>query len=174
MNILLKIFYVFFKIGAFSFGGGNAILPLIRTEVVINNNWLGAKEFADLVAISQATPGPIAINAATYVGFRVAGIWGSVMATLGVTLPTFVIMLIFTKFFLKFKDNEYVKDAFSGLIPATIGLVAAAAVLVSYDSFIDYKSIIIFVVAFIASYKYKFDPILLTIIAGVLGVIIYK
>lgn len=174
MNILLKIFYIFFKIGTFSFGGGNAILPLIRTEVVVNNHWLGAKEFADLIAISQATPGPIAINGATYVGFRVAGFWGSIVATLGVTLPTFIIMLIFTKFFLRFKENQYVKNAFSVLIPATIGLVAAAAVLVSYDSFIDYKSVVIFGAAFIASYKYEFDPILLTIIAGVLGFILYK
>ena len=174
MSILLKMFYIFLKIGTFSFGGGNAILPLIRTEVVINNHWVAAKEFADLVAISQATPGPIAINAATYVGFRVAGFWGSIVATLGLVLPTFIIMLIFTKFFLKFKDNEHVKNAFSALIPATIGLVAAAAVLVSYDSFIDYKSIIIFALAFIALYKYEFDPILLTIIAGVVGFIIYK
>ena len=174
MNILLKLFYIFLKIGTFSFGGGNAILPLIRTEVVVNNHWVSAKEFTDLIAISQATPGPIAINGATYVGFRVAGVWGSIVATLGVTIPTFIIMLIFTKFFLKFKENEYVKNAFSALVPATIGLVAAAAVLVSYDSFIDYKSIVIFGAAFIASYKYEFDPIMLTIIAGVLGVILYK
>lgn len=174
MNILLKVFFVFLKIGAFSFGGGNAMLPLIRTEVVLNNHWVGAIEFTDLIAISQATPGPIAINVATYAGFQAAGFWGSIVATLGVTLPTFVIMLIFTKFFLKFRNNEYVKNAFSVLIPTTVGLVAAAAVLVSYGTFIDYKSIIIFVASFIALYKYEFDPILLTIIAGVLGFILYK
>lgn len=174
MSIYIKLFYIFLKIGTFSFGGGNAILPLIRKEIVANNHWIGPKEFADMVAISQATPGPVAINGATYVGYRVAGFWGSIIATLGVILPTFIIMMILTKFFLKCKDNEYVQDAFTVLIPATVGLVAAAAVLVSYDSFIDYKSIIIFAAAFIASYKYEFDPILLTIIAGILGFILYK
>jgi chromate transporter len=174
MNIYLKLFLIFLKIGAFSFGGGNAILPLIRQDVVVNNTWLSAKEFTDLVAISQATPGPIAINGATYVGYRIAGFGGSIVATFALILPTIIIMLIFTKFFLKFKDNEYVKDAFSGLIPATIGLVAAAAVLISYGSFIDFKSILLFAAVFIASYKYSVDPILLTIISGVLGIILYK
>lgn len=174
MNIYLKLFYIFLKIGTFSFGGGNAILPLISKEVVTNNHWMGAKEFTDLVAISQATPGPIAINGATYVGYKVGGLWGSIVATLAITLPTFIIMLILTKFYIKFKRNKYVESAFSVLIPATIGLVAAAAVLVSNGSFIDYKSIIIFGVAFIASYKYKADPILLTIIAGIIGFILYR
>jgi chromate transporter len=174
LSIYLKVFFIFLKIGTFAFGGGNAILPFISQEVVTNNHWIDAKEFTDLIAISQATPGPIAINAATYVGYRVSGFLGSIYATLGIVLPTFIIMLIFTKFFLKFKDNKYVKNAFKGLIPATVGLVAAAAVLVSYDSFIDYKSILIFAAAFIASYKYNFDPILLTITAGVIGLLVYK
>lgn len=172
--LLLKVFYIFLKIGTFAFGGGNAILPFIRQEVVVNNNWIGAKEFADLIAISQATPGPIAINGATYVGYRIDGVGGSIMATLGVILPTFIIMVLFTKFFLKFRNNEYVKNALLVLIPTTIGLIAAAAVLVSYDSFIDYKSVIIFAVAFVASLKYKADPILLTVLAGIAGLLIYR
>jgi chromate transporter len=174
MSILIYLLYVFFKIGLFSFGGGYAMLPLIRQYVVVQNTWVTAKEFTDLVAISQATPGPIAINAATYIGFKVGGIWGSIFATLGIVLPSFIIMLIITKFFLKFKDNKYMEDAFSGIRKAAIGLIAAAAILVAFDSFIDYKSIIIFLVAFIASYKYKADPILMTILAGVAGFFIYK
>jgi Chromate transport protein ChrA len=174
MSIYLKIFYIFFKIGLFSFGGGYAMLPLIRQEVVVNNQWLGAKEFTDLVAISQATPGPIAINGATYVGYKVGGIIGSIAGNIGVILPSVIIMLILTKFFFKFKDNKYMEDAFSGLRPATVGLIAAAAILLIPDSFTDYKSLLIFGGAFIASYKYKVDPILLTIIAGVLGLIIYR
>jgi chromate transporter len=174
MSIYLKVLYIFLKIGIFSFGGGNAILPLIRQEVVTSNGWLSPSEFTDLVAVSQATPGPIAINGAAYVGYKVGGIEGSILATLGVILPTFIIMLIFTKFFLKFRDNKYVKYIFMGLIPATIGLLAAAPILVSSGSFVDYKSIIIFMAALIASYKYKADPVLLTVIAGTLGLILYK
>jgi chromate transporter len=173
MNIYIKVLYVFLKIGLFSFGGGNAILPLIRQEAV-SNGWLTSREFTDLVAVSQATPGPIAINGATYVGYKAGGILGSILATIGVVLPTFIIMLIFTRFFLKFRDNKYVKYIFIGLIPATIGLMAAAPFLVSSGSFIDYKSIIIFAVVVFASFKYKADPVLLTIAAGIAGLILYK
>ncbi|MFA6940287.1 MAG: chromate transporter, partial [Clostridiaceae bacterium] len=103
MKILFYLLYIFFKIGLFSFGGGYAMLPLIRQYVVVSNPWVTANEFTDLVAISQATPGPIAINAATYIGFKVGGIWGSIFATLGIVLPSFIVMLTITKFFLKFK-----------------------------------------------------------------------
>lgn len=174
MNMYLNLLYIFFKIGLFSFGGGYAMLPLIRQEVVINNTWLSPNEFTDLIAISQATPGPIAVNCATYVGFKVSGFGGSLACTLGIILPSFIIMTLITKFFLKFKENKFVEDAFLGLRPTTIGLVAAAALLVAPDSFIDYKSFLIFIAAFIASYKYKADPILLTVIAGVVGFLIYK
>lgn len=173
-GIYSKLFYIFFKIGLFSFGGGNAMLPLMRQEVVLNHHWLSGKEFTDLVAISQATPGPIAINGATYIGYRVAGLWGSILCTFGVVFPTFVIMIILTKFFLVFKDNKYMKSAFSALIPATVGLVAAAAIVISPGSFIDYKSVIIFICVFAASYKYKRDPILLTVISGIIGIILYR
>lgn len=174
MSILIDLFVIFFKIGLFSFGGGYAMLPLIMQEVVTNNHWLDAKEFADLVAISQATPGPIAINGATYIGYKMGGLPGSIASTLGVIMPSIIIMLVITKFFIKFKDNRYVEDAFSVLRPATVGLVAAAAVLVGAGSFIDYKSVLIFAGTFIASYKFEMDPILLTVIAGILGLIIYR
>ena len=174
MSVYLKIFLVFMKIGFFSYGGGNAILPLIRQEVVINNLWLKSTEFIDLVAISQATPGPIAINTATYIGYRVGGFSGSILANLGVILPTFIIMLLITKAFMKFKTNEYVRNAFSGILPATVGLIASAAVMVSNGSFIDYKSILIGVAVFISAYKYKVDPIILIIISGILGFILYR
>lgn len=174
MRALINLFYIFFKIGLFSFGGGYAMLPLIRQYVVVSNHWVTASEFTDLVAISQATPGPIAVNGATYVGFKVGGFLGSISATLGVVLPSFIVMLILTKFFLKFKDNRYMEDAFSGIRKAAIGLIAAAAILVGFDSFIDFKSIIIFLTVFIASYKYKADPIIMTILAGIAGFLIYK
>lgn len=172
--IYFKLFYTFFKIGLFSFGGGYAMLPLIQQEVTLSNKWITVKEFVDIVAISQITPGPIAINSATYIGYKIAGILGSTFATIGVVMPSIIIMIIICKFFFKFKNNKYVENAFLGLRPATVGLVATAAILVSNSSFIDYKSVIIFLVAFMASYKYKANPILLTIISAIIGLILYK
>lgn len=172
--IYFKLFYTFFKIGLFSFGGGYAMLPLIQQEVTLSNKWITVKEFVDIVAISQITPGPIAINSATYIGYKIAGILGSTFATIGVVMPSIIIMIIICKFFFKFKNNKYVENAFLGLRPATVGLVATAAILVSNSSFIDYKSVIIFLVAFMASYKYKANPILLTIISAIIGLVLYK
>ncbi|MBE6043131.1 MAG: chromate transporter [Clostridium thermopalmarium] len=171
--ILLRLFITFFKIGLFSFGGGYAMLSMIQQEMVSIHEWVGPKEFVDMVAISQITPGPVAINMATYVGYKVNSVIGSLFATLGVITPSIIIMLIITRFFVKFKNNKYVEHAFLGLRPATVGLVAAAAILVAYGAFIDYKSILIFIGAFILSYKYKIDPILMTVIAAVVGVIVY-
>lgn len=171
--IYLQLFLSFFKIGLFSFGGGYAMLPLIQQEVVTSNSWLSLKEFVDVVAISQATPGPIAINSATYVGFKVANILGATVATIGVTMPSFILVLIMAKFFLKFKDNKYVSDALKGLRPAVVGLVAAAAILVAFTSYTDYKSILIFIPAFIAAYKFKADPILVMAAAGLAGYFLY-
>lgn len=171
--VLIKLFISFFKIGLFSFGGGYAMLPLIQNEVVKLNKWLGPKEFVDVIAISQATPGPIAINSATYVGYKIAGIIGASVATLGVTIPSFVIILIMAKFFMSFKDNKYMDYAFEGLRPAVVGLVLAAAIMVGMSAFADYKSIIIFIAVFIASYKYDVDPILLIAGAGLTGYLLY-
>jgi chromate transporter len=171
--ILLDIFITFFKIGLFSFGGGYAMLPLIQQEVTIAHTWVTTTEFIDIVAISQITPGPIAINSATYIGYKTASILGSTVATIGVVLPSIIIMIIISKFFFKFKNNKYVEYAFLGLRPSTVGLVAAAAILVAYGSFIDYKSVVIFALAFVASYKYKADPILLTAVAAVVGYVLY-
>lgn len=174
MNLYLKLFLTFFKIGLFSFGGGYAMLPLIKEEVVVKNLWLSLGEFTDIIAISQVTPGPIAINSATYIGYTATNsVWGSALATLGVSLPSFIIMTLISMFFVKFKENKYVEYAFKGIRPTVIGLIAAAALLLINKSiFIDYKSIILFLGVFIASLK-KVDPILLIVIVGILGVILY-
>lgn len=171
--ILLKLFATFFKIGLFSFGGGYAMLSMMQQEVVEINNWVSIPEFVDMVAISQITPGPIAINMSTYVGYKIAGTLGSAIATFGCVAPSIIVMLIITRFFFKFQNNKYVESAFLGLRPATIGLVAAAAILVAKGAFIDYKSLAIFGVAFLASYKYKIDPILMTIGSGIVGLVLY-
>ncbi|NLZ47429.1 MAG: chromate transporter [Clostridiales bacterium] len=171
--IYLKLLISFFKIGLFSFGGGYAMLPMIEREVVDLNGWITQKEFIDIVAISQSTPGPISINSATYIGYKTAGVLGSTMATLGTVLPSFIIMLIICKFFLKFKGNEYLESALSGLRPVVIGLIAAAAISLIGESFIDYKSIIIFAVVFIATFKFKVDPIIMIVVSGIAGVLLY-
>ncbi|WP_139905252.1 chromate transporter [Clostridium thermarum] len=171
--IYIRLLYSFFKIGIFSFGGGYAMLPMISREVVYLNGWITEHEFIDIVAISQSTPGPISINAATYIGYKTAGVLGAVLATLGTVLPSLIVMLIICRFFFKFKGNKHVEGALLGLRPAVIGLIAAAAIMVSESSFIDYKSIIIFAVVFITNFKFKVDPIIMIIASGVAGFILY-
>jgi len=173
--IYLQLLWVYFKIGLFGFGGGYAMLSLIQHEVVEKQGWLASAEFTDIIAISQMTPGPIGINSATYIGYTVTGnVWGSVIATVAVCLPSFIIVLSIAHFYKKFRANKYVSDAFLGIRPATVGLIAAAALLLmNKENFIDYISISIFAIAFIAVRYLKVHPILMIIFAGVAGVIIY-
>lgn len=175
MTIYLEIFLSFLKVGLFGFGGGYAMLPLIKEEIVnAPHLWLTIEQFADIVAISQMTPGPIAINSATFVGYMVTGnIYGSITATLGVCIPPFVLMLILSKFYLKFKDSKYSDKLFYALKPAVIGLIGAAAVSMLNDkNFPDKISFVLFGLMFFASFK-KIDPIKLILAAGVAGIVIY-
>ena len=181
--IYLQLFYTFFKIGLFGFGGGYAMLSMIQGEVVTRYDWVSTQEFTDIVAISQSTPGPIGINAATYVGFTATGsIWGSVIATFAVVLPSFILMLTISKFFLKYQKHPAVEAVFSGLRPAVVGLLASAALVLmnvenfgspTDDSYTFVISIIIFLVAFIGTKKYHANPILMIIACGIAGLILY-
>ena len=181
--IYLHLFYTFFKIGLFGFGGGYAMLSMIQGEVVTRYNWVSTQEFTDIVAISQSTPGPIGINAATYVGFTATGsIWGSVIATFAVVLPSFILMLTISKFFLKYQKHPAVEAVFSGLRPAVVGLLASAALVLmnvenfgspTDDTYTFVISIIIFLVAFIGTKKYHANPILMIIACGIAGLILY-
>ncbi|MBQ6431160.1 MAG: chromate transporter [Oscillospiraceae bacterium] len=123
--ILLKLFYTFFTIGLFTFGGGYAMLPLIQ-EKVIANGWMGMEELTNFVAISESTPGPFAINISTYVGAETAGVLGALCATLGVVLPSFIIILIVAKIYVRFKNSKAVSGVMFGLRAAVVGLMAAA------------------------------------------------
>ena len=127
---LLLLFGAFFRIGLFGFGGGMAMLPLIYQSVQ-EFGFMSPEQFSDLLAISQVTPGPIAVNAATYVGFGYAGVGGAAMATVGVMMPAFLIMLIVSRMLEKFNNNRIVQGAFAGIRPVTIGLIAAAVTFVS-------------------------------------------
>ena len=181
--IYLQLFNTFFKIGLFGFGGGYAMLSMIQGEVVTRYDWVSTQEFTDIVAISQSTPGPIGINAATYVGFTATGsIWGSVIATFAVVLPSFILMLTISKFFLKYQKHPAVEAVFSGLRPAVVGLLASAALVLmnvenfgspTDDTYTFVISIIIFLVAFIGTKKYHANPILMIIACGIAGLILY-
>ncbi len=173
--IYLKLFLTFFKIGLFTFGGGYAMISLIQNEVVITNNWIDAATFTDIIAISQMTPGPIGINRATYVGYAVTGnVFGSLLATFAVTLPSFAIILLIAHLYDQYKDNQWTEAALRGIKPAVIGLIASAAILlVTPHSFPDYRSWLIFGAAFLAAWLGKQSPIRIMIGAAIVGLIIY-
>lgn len=181
--IYLQLFYTFFKIGLFGFGGGYAMLSMIQGEVVTRHEWVSSQEFTDIVAISQMTPGPIGINAATYVGFTSTGsVWGSVIATFAVVLPSFILMLTISKFFLKYQKHPAVESVFNGLRPAVVGLLASAALVLMNtenfsspveDTYSFIISVLIFLVAFIGTRKYKANPILMIIACGIAGLLLY-
>ncbi|MBQ3197976.1 MAG: chromate transporter [Alistipes sp.] len=176
--IYLQLLYSYLKIGFFGFGGGYAMLSLIQNEVVVQNQWMTNAQFTDIVAISQMTPGPIAINSATYVGYTVAGFWGSVVATTAVCLPALTLMILITRFFLQLRDNRYVKGAIAGMKPIVVGMIGAAALLLMFPksadgaSFIDGWSWALFAMAMVASLK-KVNPILLIVLGAMAGVAIY-
>ena len=186
--IFLQLFYTFFKIGLFGFGGGYAMISMIQGEVVTRHEWLSSNEFTDIIAISQMTPGPIGINSATYVGYSAVvnagyshaiGILGSTVATISVVLPSFILMILISKFFLKYQKHPIIASVFEGLRPGVVGLLAAAAlVLMNGENFGTYNwqiltSIILFAGTFIASYRYKVNPILLIVICGIIGYVTF-
>lgn len=173
--IYLQLFFTFFVIGLFTFGGGYAMLSLIQNEVVVNHAWITAQEFTDMVAISQMTPGPIGINSATYVGYAVSGnIFGSLTATFAVCLPSFLIILTICKIYNRFKKSNVFASLMKTLRPVVIGMIGAAAgILITKENFIDWTSWVLFAAAFIASQWLKINPILLIITGGVIGYFIY-
>lgn len=181
----LYLFTMFFRIGFFSFGGGLAMLPLIFQSVQ-DFGVMNAQEFSNLVALSQVTPGPIAVNAATYVGLNYAGVLGAVTATLGVCLPSFLLMLIVMKFIDKFKESKGLEGAFLGIRPVTVGLIGAAAIFVAEtvlvngdlfsiklfqepDTYINVVPCLIFLVTLVLAGKFKIGPIKITILMAIIG-----
>lgn len=181
--IWFQLLYVYLKVGILGFGGGYAMLSLIQADVVDRYHWITLQEFTDIVAISQMTPGPIGINSATYIGYTAilnagyspaVSILGSCLATTAVCLPSFFLVLSISMAFSKFKHNKYVEAAFVGLRPATVGLIAAAALLLmNSENFIDYKSFLLFGAAFFLTWRYKIHPILMILLAGVAGLFLY-
>lgn len=175
---LLQLVWSYLKIGFFGFGGGYAMLSLIHSEVVVRNEWLTNGEFSDIIAISQMTPGPIALNSATYIGYEVAGVLGSVVATTAVCIPALTLMILLTRFFLKLHNNRYVQSVVLAMRPVVVGMIMSAALLLVFPhsddgrSFIDGWSWLIFALALLGSAK-KINPILLIVVSGIAGVVIY-
>ncbi|WP_320950532.1 chromate transporter [Fusobacterium sp.] len=170
----LNLFFVFFKVGLFSFGGGYAILPLMQHEVVDVNKWISFKEFMDIVAVSQITPGPISINLATHVGYRIGGTLGSTIATTSVILPSIIIISLIVIFLKKFNKLPVVQRVFKSLRITIVGLILAAGIaLFVRENFIDYKSYIIFTSVLIGGLFFKIGSITLIILSGVAGAILY-
>ena len=180
--IYLKLLWTFFKIGLFTIGGGYAMIPMIKSEVV-EVGWLTEGELLDFMAISESTPGPFAVNVATFVGFNQASFLGAVCATLGVILPSFIIILIVSKIVNKFLNNKYVNYALTGVRPVVVGLILAVAVSLIYSGVLHNEfvfanmsvgTLIIMATIFILSrFKKLKNPILLIAISAVLGIVLF-
>lgn len=170
--IYLELFWTFFLIGAFTFGGGYAMLPLIQIEVV-KKGWLANEAVVNFIAVSESTPGPFAINMATYVGSEMAGVLGAVCATMGVVMPSFIIILIVAKCYDRFQKSKLVKGAMSGLKPAVIGMIGTAVLSIGKTVFVQPGLLIsagIFAVMTVLAFK-KVHPIIIICISAAAGIL---
>ncbi|MDD4679474.1 MAG: chromate transporter [Clostridia bacterium] len=186
MNILLELFLVFAKIGLFTIGGGYAMIPLITQEIT-QRNWLTLEGVIDIIAISEMTPGPFAINSATFIGIQQAGLIGGVAATMGVATPSFIIVVVVARYFTRFKDHHIVQGILSGLRPAVISLIASSTLMIAQNAFyitgwegwakllsaVDWRSIAIFALGLVGIIKLKIHPALMIIISAALGIIFF-
>lgn len=180
--MLIKLFLSFLKIGLFSFGGGYAALPIIQEEVVNLNNWLSLSEFNDLITISQMTPGPIAINSATFVGSRIAGFPGALAATFGCVLPSAIIVGTISYFYKKYKNLDTMTNVLYFLRPAIVSMILIAGVQILRTAFfdtnaislanLDYLMVTIFAVSLFVMFKFKTDPIKIMLASGAVYLII--
>ncbi len=176
--IYIQLLISYLKIGFLGFGGGYAMLSFIQHEVVVKHAWITGAEFADIIAISQMTPGPIAINSATYIGYVVAGFWGSLIATIAVCTPAMTLMVVVTRFFLHLRDNQYVTHVMQAMRPIVVAMIGAAGLTLIFpqdssgESFIDIWSWALFGVSLIAAAR-KVNVILIIILGAASGVCIY-
>lgn len=181
LKLYLELLISFIKVGAFSFGGGYAALPLIQDEVVTSHNWLDMSEFTNLITISQMTPGPIAINSATFVGIKIAGIPGAVVATIGCVLPACFIVTTLAWLYIKFRKLDTLQGILTTLRPAVVAMIATAGVSILASSFrggeeivlsgIKISAVVIFVICMVLLMKFKMNPIVVMLLAGVMNVI---
>ena len=180
--IYLQLFLSFLQIGLFSFGGGYAAMPLIQGQVVTRHGWLSMEEFTDLITISQMTPGPIAVNSATFVGIKIAGIPGALVATGGCILPSCVIVTLIAKLYLKYRNMAMLQGVLNSLRPAVVAMIASAGISILLTAFwgsgaaisllgTNWVLVAIFAVCLVLLQKFKMNPIWVMVMAGVLKVL---
>ena len=179
--IYLQLFLSFLQIGMFSFGGGYAAMPLIQGQVVTLHGWLTMSEFTDLITISQMTPGPIAVNSATFVGMKIAGIPGAVVATAGCILPSCIIVTILARLYLKYRNLDLLQGVLKSLRPAVVAMIASAGILILKNAFwgsgesisltgTEWSMVVIFGICVLLLRKTKLNPVWVMVLAGVIKV----
>ena len=175
---LLELFLSFLKIGLFSIGGGYAAMPLIREQVVVSHPWLTMSEFTDLITIAEMTPGPIAVNSATFVGMRLAGITGALISTLGVIIPSLIIVSLLYFLYRRYRELPMLQSVLAALRPTVVAMISSAGLsilllVIGTREAINYIGIALFAVAFFALRKFKFNPILTMLACGGINLLIY-
>jgi len=171
MNLYGQLFCTFTKIGAFTFGGGYAMLPLIEKDIVKQKQWIDPKEFIDMVAISQSLPGVLAVNISILTGYKLKGYWGSIVATLGTVLPSFLIILLLAIFFQQFNENVYVVKIFNAIRPAVVALIAVPVFTTAKNIGINLKTIVIPVTAAVLIWYWGISPVYIILAAIIIGVV---
>ena len=182
--IYIQLFISFLQIGLFSFGGGYAAMPLIQNQVVNLHHWLSLSEFTDLITISQMTPGPIAINSATFVGEKIAGVPGAIVATLGCIMPSIIIVTIIAYFYMKYRDLDSLQSVLKNLRPAVVAMIASAGVSILVTAFfgesglivmknLKIRMVVIFIICMVLLMKLKMSPVFVMVLAGILNVMQY-
>lgn len=174
MKELLNIFVIFFRMGAFTFGGGYAMLPIIQEEIVHKRNWATDDEIIDYYAIGQCTPGIIAINTATFIGYRKKGIMGAVVATFGLVTPSLIIISIIAKFFKSFQEYEIVQHAFNGIQVVVVALITITVINMFKQSVRDNYGIVLFLSAFIIIGFLKLSPIIIIVSSAIVGILRFR
>lgn len=172
--MLWEMFLTFFKIGAFTFGGGFAMIPIIQQEVVEKRNWVEEENFIDTISIAQSSPGPIAVNSSIFVGYQIKGVRGAIVATIGTVLPSFMTILLIAKFFYQFKDLEIVNKVFMGIRPAVVALIFSTVFGLVYKSRFTYIGLSIALIVTLIIVFLNINPVFIVIAGGLISVIINK
>ncbi len=170
--MLLKIFFEFFKIGAVTFGGGQAMLPLLQRELVVNLQWISMDKFLYFVSVAEVTPGPVALNMATFIGYELKGIVGAIFATGGIVAPSFIVILFIAMIAPKFRENKIYKRFMSGIKPVIVALLVNAIYLITVRGFKTLVPYIMAVAAFLVFSKWKVNPVILLLIMGAVGMLV--
>lgn len=182
--IYLQLFLSFLQIGLFSFGGGYAAMPLIQSQVVTAHGWLSMSEFTDLITISQMTPGPIAINSATFVGIKIAGLPGALVATIGCILPSCILVTLIAGLYLKYQNVNALQSVLNSLRPAVVAMIASAGISILVTAFwgsethavlaeTNWTLVIIFAVCILLLRKFKMNPIWVMLLAGIMNAAVF-